>query len=303
MARRNESGLFDLLMELPWWVSVGFSAVVFIGMRFVLPSIRSDDVIQNMMLTGLSQFGERMSWMAGLLLLPGLLSAIRSKGKRERLDRQTGIESIRGLSWKEFEELLGEAYRRQGYSVQENVGTGPDGGIDLTIKRNGSVYLIQCKQWRSFKVGVKVVREMLGLVTAVSAKGAIIVSSGQFTQAARAFALGKPLQLVEGDELVRMIASVQRPAGSVPASAAAMPKPAIAPGIGTGMGPRAPLPQTEAPRTPVAVGTSVRPKGCPKCGGEMVMRTARQGPNAGGKFWGCSGYPKCRHVEAYEGCV
>ena len=33
---------------------------------------------------------------------------------------------------------------------------------------------------------------------------------------------------------------------------------------------------------------------CPRCGRDMVLRTARQGPNAGGRFWGCAGYPACR---------
>ncbi|HSN78476.1 MAG TPA: four helix bundle suffix domain-containing protein, partial [Anaerolineae bacterium] len=33
---------------------------------------------------------------------------------------------------------------------------------------------------------------------------------------------------------------------------------------------------------------------CPKCGQAMVLRTARQGSNAGSQFWGCSGYPDCK---------
>lgn len=33
---------------------------------------------------------------------------------------------------------------------------------------------------------------------------------------------------------------------------------------------------------------------CPLCGKEMVVRTARQGKNAGAQFLGCSGYPGCR---------
>jgi predicted RNA-binding Zn-ribbon protein involved in translation (DUF1610 family) len=33
---------------------------------------------------------------------------------------------------------------------------------------------------------------------------------------------------------------------------------------------------------------------CPKCGGEMILRTAKKGANAGGQFWGCSNYPQCR---------
>lgn len=37
-------------------------------------------------------------------------------------------------------------------------------------------------------------------------------------------------------------------------------------------------------------------KSCPKCGSSMVLREAKQGPNVGNKFWGCSNFPKCRVV-------
>jgi four helix bundle suffix protein len=32
---------------------------------------------------------------------------------------------------------------------------------------------------------------------------------------------------------------------------------------------------------------------CPRCGKPMVPRTARRGPKAGRRFWGCSDYPDC----------
>lgn len=35
---------------------------------------------------------------------------------------------------------------------------------------------------------------------------------------------------------------------------------------------------------------------CPKCGKPMVLRTARNGENAGKQFWGCSSYPECKGV-------
>jgi len=37
---------------------------------------------------------------------------------------------------------------------------------------------------------------------------------------------------------------------------------------------------------------------CPKCGKAMVLRTARNGKNAGQIFWGCSGYPVCNGAVA-----
>lgn len=33
---------------------------------------------------------------------------------------------------------------------------------------------------------------------------------------------------------------------------------------------------------------------CPKCGSPMILHTAKRGPNAGGKFYGCSNYPRCK---------
>ena len=39
---------------------------------------------------------------------------------------------------------------------------------------------------------------------------------------------------------------------------------------------------------------------CPDCGKPMALRTAKQGPNKGGKFWGCTDYPKCTGILSIE---
>ena len=39
---------------------------------------------------------------------------------------------------------------------------------------------------------------------------------------------------------------------------------------------------------------------CPKCGNEMVLRTAKSGTNKGGKFWGCRNYPNCHGILKFE---
>lgn len=54
---------------------------------------------------------------------------------------------------------------------------------------------------------------------------------------------------------------------------------------------RAAEPQRNAAPTAEAVSPS-----CPKCGSEMMLRTAKSGANAGNQFWGCSGYPTCRTI-------
>lgn len=43
---------------------------------------------------------------------------------------------------------------------------------------------------------------------------------------------------------------------------------------------------------------------CPACNATMVKRQAKKGPNAGGWFWACTEFPKCRKVlplDAYSG--
>ncbi|HNO75927.1 restriction endonuclease [Nitrosomonas mobilis] len=39
-----------------------------------------------------------------------------------------------------------------------------DNGIDLILKKDGEVFLIQCKQWWAYKVSVNIVRELLGVM-------------------------------------------------------------------------------------------------------------------------------------------
>ena len=36
---------------------------------------------------------------------------------------------------------------------------------------------------------------------------------------------------------------------------------------------------------------------CPKCGNDLVLRTAKRGNNKGNEFYGCSAFPKCRYIK------
>jgi hypothetical protein len=56
-----------------------------------------------------------------------------------------------------------------------------------------------------------------------------------------------------------------------------------------------PVEKSASVRTALMNGSPI----CPKCGNGMILRTAKSGPNAGAKFWGCSTYPTCRGVLAY----
>ena len=50
------------------------------------------------------------------------------------------------MIWREFEMLVGEAFRLQGYQVVETGGGGADGGVDLVLRKDRETFLVQCKQ-------------------------------------------------------------------------------------------------------------------------------------------------------------
>ena len=39
---------------------------------------------------------------------------------------------------------------------------------------------------------------------------------------------------------------------------------------------------------------------CPKCGGNLVLRTIKKGEKAGEQFYGCQKFPECRYMRAIE---
>ena len=188
------------------------------------------------------------------------------------MDIQTGNDSIQDLTWYEFEELTGEAFRRLGYEVERTGAGGNDGGIDLVLWRDGEKTLVQCKHWKIQRVGVCPIRELMGVVAREQAANGIMVTSGTYTAEAIAFAQSTKLTLIAGDELTNMIRSVQ--------SRKCFRTPNKSPGLQNCV--------TDQPDS------SSLPPVCPRCGAAMVRRTARRGASAGTQFWGCVRYPECR---------
>lgn len=229
------------LATLPWPAGVVFGVGGFFAIRFLLPMV----VKGNPFGPVVAAFYVPMSW---LLLTVGLIGAVTSwvqqQHRRKLLDAQQGLESIAALGWRHFEQLVGEAFRRQGYSVEETGLGGADGGIDLILRKNGRLVLVQCKQWRRRQVPVNVVREMYGLLAHHGADEVKIACSGVYTREAANFAKDKPIELIDGDELLRMVREVQT-----------APK------------------QTTRVVKVVEPDSAATPSTCPKCGKPMVERS------------------------------
>jgi restriction system protein len=169
--------------------------------------------------------------------------------------------------------LVGEAYRLRGFKVEETGGGGADGGVDLILRKASERTLVQCRQWKAQRVCVSVFRELFGVMAATGAATCIVVTSGRFTDDAKAFAKGRNLELVEGSHLLVLIKSAE----------ASLRNRSSHPKVSQStLAPSQQTPQAQI-STPVAATTSIS---CPACQSAMVPRKARRGPNAGKAFWG-----------------
>jgi restriction system protein len=113
--------------------------------------------------------------------------------------------ALAAMTWREFEELLGEYFRRRGFAVAERQRPGPDGSVDLLLTRHDEYYLVQCKHWRTVTVDVETVREFCGLMAARHAAGGFVVTLGSFSAEARKFAEGRDIGLINAEQLAAAI--------------------------------------------------------------------------------------------------
>ncbi len=278
--RRDESSIVDVMFtlfrETPWFVGPIFAALVYAFcawfMPWYAPPLKEGFDMKGsnngqLLLAPLSLMLSIVApWFAGFIVLVWAAAQIYKLSDRMLIDRQHGHDDIRNLSWQEFERLLCEAFRRQGYIVEHSGSTSGDGGVDIHLQNSGQVSLVQCKHWKAWQVGVPTVRELLGVVTSEKAHWGIIVTSGTFTNEAVQFAGKNNIQLIDGQELLKLIRSVQssQPSRQAPSS-----------------------------QNPSPVGISMK-IACPTCGGPMTLRTAKKGTNVGSQFYGCQRFPNCK---------
>jgi restriction system protein len=286
VARRKKTSpaedLIELVAMLPWWAGVALALLSYLLLHQVAaqPLIapaqpgQASAMITQGLWKGLASAGQYI--LPIICLAAAGMSAWRRKVRGSLVTDVAQIQAsdvLDGMSWREFELLVGEGFRLQGYQVVETGGGGADGGVDLVLTRpgksGGEKFLVQCKQWRALKVGVDVVRELYGVMAARGATGGFVVTSGRFTDDAISFASGRNVTLVDGPKLLGLIRQARAGADQ-------------------------PTPRPDAAKATRPTADSGQATACPLCLKPMVRRTAKRGANAGGEFWGCTGYPACR---------
>lgn len=264
--------LLNLFVTWPWYVSIALAFIIFFGIDIYQQLAPDTETLPksqkpgDLVIAAFEPFkaiglGIIKYIMPVLLIIAGVVSFLKSLQNAKRYQtvaKSPSSASLNEMTWREFESLVCEYFGRQGYLVKETP-RGPDGGVDLRIRKDDRLYLVQCKQWRFRKVPVSVIRELFGLVVSENAAGGFIVVSGFLTQEAQRFAENKPIHVIDGDTFYSFISQREKEAACFP-------------------------PNNRS---------NLKVYRCPACNSRMVKRVARKGPNIGQEFWGCTRFPSC----------
>jgi restriction system protein len=186
------------------------------------------------------------------------------------LDDERTLCMLRGMTPSQFEHEMARMFTALGYSA-EVVGGANDHGIDVVAHKDGKKYYIQCKRFMHTEVTPHDVRDFLGAIKDIDhpAEMGFLITTNKFTLAAKKAAEGDPR--IEPVDAIRLVEYYKMAQGKMPTE------------------PHMPEPQAPAPQA--------NTKHCPRCGGNLALRTAHKGEHAGHQFWGCSNYPKCTYLE------
>lgn len=189
---------------------------------------------------------------------------VLGNGPTEAPRETLSMELLDKLEWRRFEELVTLYLRKTGFDARRSR-VGADGGVDILLFRENEprpFACVQCKAWHVYKVGVKPVRELFGVMASEQMARAYFVTTGGFTSEAVDFAAGKALELVTGTYLLEKLRA---------------------------------LPQADQDEIlkEITAGDYTTPT-CPRCDVKMVIR---HGPT--GDFWGCPNFrlPWPRHCK------
>jgi restriction system protein len=165
------------------------------------------------------------------------------------------------IEWRRFEAVCEALFAQAGFETKSQ-SHGADGGVDIWLHSRsaaGPVAVVQCKHWRGKPVGVKELREFLGVMASHQLKRGTYATSSRYTADAQEFAKNNGINALDGGGLLALIAK------------------------------RTPE-QQQTLLDVVYEGDYWRPT-CASCGVKMLERKPAKG---GAAFWGCANFPRCR---------
>jgi len=203
---RKDLNIIDFLAQIPWWISVTLSASFYLLLKFIVPYFEAQSSLVNEVQVSLGPVFAPVVALA--LLSPVTFSLLKSNRKKKLQALKDEIQAIQELPWQKFKELVAEAYRRTGYTIMENDTFAADPSVDLVMRKSANLYLVQCRYWQNRKLGIREVKNLFSHMHDKQASGVFLMTTGIFTKEARHYAVGRPINLLDGIEIVELLGKV-----------------------------------------------------------------------------------------------
>lgn len=122
--------------------------------------------------------------------------------KQEKFDALKDIDAMNGY---EFEDYICQLYQELGYEVEHTPYSG-DGGKDAVLKKDGEIYLVECKHYVSgAEIGERDLRIFDSAMHDYNAKKGFYINLGRFRKGTDAFAKNHNIELIGRKELQILI--------------------------------------------------------------------------------------------------
>jgi len=178
MARNS---LFAVLLRSPWWIS----ALIALGLGGL----------------GLALLPEQLRAFGALSGLPFAVIAVIAVRRQWHLPSAARVaqthEAVAGMAWPVFADLLEQAFRRDGYSVERS----KMAAVDFEIERQGRRKLVCAKRWKSARTGLEPLRALQAARDATDAPDALYIGLGPLTDGAQPFASEHRIAVWQAREL------------------------------------------------------------------------------------------------------
>jgi restriction system protein len=278
VSRRKQKTLLDLVLYSSWKVLGGLVFTVVLLFFVIAPFF--DNPTLSAFSLALKSFGYMVFAALILIALRKLYKQISTaiNAKKYPLNQDTespfvrttmsefmqrptswSLNVLQEIEWKRFEDLSMGYYLEKGI-LAKSTSLGADGGIDIKLFQDNTgeaTSLVQCKAWGQRQVGVKTVREFLGVLSHEKVPKGFLMTSGDFTNEAKAVAKANKINLITGEMFLAMIMR---------------------------------LPEVSQKKLlALAIAGDYRTPTCSQCGVKMVRRESKRGA-----FWGCPNFPTCR---------
>jgi len=127
-----------------------------------------------------------------------------AKMRAARLKEQADRKYLEQTDPRKFEFLVAEIFENMGYKAEVTKGSN-DGGKDIILRKNGEVRLVEVKRYCKSTVGRPLIQKLHSAIVDAQAVGGYFVTLSQFNKNAREYAQRNNIELVDGNELIRMM--------------------------------------------------------------------------------------------------